>query len=177
MTAKDIELAHREGYGAVEHLKRYTTLGMATDQGKTANVNGLAIIAGLTGRSIPETGTTGFRPPYGPRHSRRARRSPSRRGTSGPKRLPPSHAWAEEQGAVFAENGLWLRAQYFRKPGETGWQQSVAREAATVRTSVGVCDVSTLGKIDVQGADAAAFLDRVYINTLSTLPSGKRAMA
>jgi heterotetrameric sarcosine oxidase alpha subunit len=172
VTTKDIELAYREGYGAVEHLKRYTTLGMATDQGKTANVNGLAIMAELTGRSIPETGTTGFRPPYGP-VSLGALAGQHRAEHFRPKRLPPSHAWAEERGAIMAENGLWLRAQWYPRPGEVGWQQSVAREAAAVRASVGVCDVSTLGKIDVQGPDTAAFLDCVYINKMTTLAVGK----
>ncbi len=172
VTVKDIELAHREGYGAVEHLKRYTTLGMATDQGKTANVNGLAIMAEITGRSIPETGTTVFRPPYGP-VSLGALAGQHRGPHFRPKRLPPSHAWAEEQGAVFAETGLWLRAQWYPRPGEKTWQESVAREAAAVRASLGVCDVSTLGKVDIQGRDAAVFLDRVYINRMATLAVGK----
>jgi heterotetrameric sarcosine oxidase alpha subunit len=172
VTTKDIQLAHREGYGAVEHLKRYTTLGMATDQGKTANVNGLAIMAELTGRTIPETGTTGFRPPYGP-VSLGALAGQHRGEHFRPKRLPPSHHWAEEQGAVFAETGLWLRAQWYPRRGEKTWQQSVAREAAAVRASVGVCDVSTLGKIDIQGPDAAALLDRVYVNKFSTLKVGR----
>ena len=172
VTTKDIELAHREGYGAVEHLKRYTTLGMATDQGKTANVNGLAIMAEITGRSIPQTGTTAFRPPYGP-VTLGALAGQHRASHFRPKRLPPSHAWAEEQGAVLAEAGLWIRAQWYPKAGEERWQQSVAREAATVRRAVGVCDVSTLGKIDIQGADAGTFLDRVYINKMMTLAVGK----
>jgi methylglutamate dehydrogenase subunit C len=172
VTTSDIELAHREGYGAVEHLKRYTTLGMATDQGKTANVTALAVMAELTGRTIPEVGTTVFRPPFTP-VSFGALAGHSRGKAFRPTRLPPSHDWAQEQGGVFAEAGLWLRAQYYRRPGETDWQRSVAREAATVRTAVGICDVSTLGKIDIQGPDAGAFLDRVYVNTLSTLAVGK----
>ena len=172
VTTSDIALAHREGYAAVEHLKRYTTLGMATDQGKTANVTALAVMAELTGRTIPEVGTTVFRPPYTP-VSFGAFAGHSRGKDFRPARLPPTHDWALQNGGVFAETGLWLRAQYFRRPGETSWQVSVAREAITVRTSVGVCDVSTLGKIDIQGPDAAAFLDRVYANTLSTLAVGK----
>ncbi len=172
VTTSDIGLAHREGYAAVEHLKRYTTLGMATDQGKTANVTALAVMAELTGRSIPEVGTTVFRPPYTP-VSFGAFVGHSRGKDFRPTRLPPTHDWAVQNGAVFAETGLWLRAQYFRRPGEIDWQASVAREALTVRQAVGVCDVSTLGKIDVQGPDAAAFLDRVYANTLSTLAVGK----
>ena len=172
VTVKDIELAEREGYGAIEHLKRYTTLGMATDQGKTANVTGLAILAEIAGRTIPEIGTTIFRPPYtavtfgafaGHHRGQHFR----------PARLPPSHAWAAEQGAVFVEAGLWRRAQYFPKAGDKDMDASIAREAETVRRAVGVCDVSTLGKIDIQGADAAAFLDRVYVNKLSSLAVGK----
>jgi heterotetrameric sarcosine oxidase alpha subunit len=172
VTVDDIALSKREGFRSVEHLKRYTTLGMATDQGRTANVNAIGIMATLTGRSIAETGTTTFRPPYTPvaigalaghhrgRHFR-------------PTRLTPTHAWAEQQGAVFMETGLWLRAQYFPRAGEPGWREAVDREVGTVRSMVGFCDVSTLGKIDVQGPDTAAFLDRLYINTFSTLPIGR----
>ena len=165
VTDSDVELAHREGFRPVEHLKRYTTLGMATDQGKTSNLPGLAIMAELTGRSIPQVGTTVFRPPYTPvaigalagHHRGKAFR---------PTRLTPSHAWAEQQGAVFVETGLWLRAQYFPRHSESDWLATVNREVTTVRTSVGVCDVSTLGKIDIQGGDAAEFLDRVYMQRL-----------
>jgi heterotetrameric sarcosine oxidase alpha subunit len=172
VTVNDIALAHREGFRSVEHLKRYTTLGMATDQGKNSNVPGLAIMAALTGQSIPETGTTTYRPPYTPvtigtlagHHRGREFR---------PTRLTPSYAWAESQGAVFVDAGLWLRAQYFPKAGERDWLETVTREVNTVRSSVGFCDVSTLGKIDVQGPDAGAFLDRVYINTFSTLKVGR----
>jgi len=172
VTVGDILLAQREGYGAVEHLKRYTTLGMATDQGKTANVAGLAIMAELTGRTIPETGTTVFRPPHTPVSF--GALAGHRRGKEfRPVRLTPTHDWAKQRGAVFTEAGLWLRAQYFRRPGETDWQQSVAREVTTVRSAAGVCDVSTLGKIEIEGPDAATFLDRVYVNTLSTLAVGK----
>jgi methylglutamate dehydrogenase subunit C len=172
VTAPDIELAEREGFRAVEHLKRYTTLGMATDQGKTANVNALAIMAELTKKSIPETGMTIARPPYTPvaigafaGHHRAKDFKPSRK--------PPSYTWSKEQGAVFVETGLWLRPSYFPHPGETDWLETVTREVTTVRTAVGICDVSTLGKIDVQGSDAAAFLDRLYINGFKTLALGK----
>jgi sarcosine oxidase subunit alpha len=172
VTVKDIVLARQEGYRSVEHLKRYTTLGMATDQGKTGNVIGLAIMAGLEGRTIPETGTTGFRPPATPvaigALAGRARGQDFR-----PRRLTPSHAWAAERGAVFVEAGPWMRAQWFPRPGETHWRESVDREVTMTRGSVGVCDVSTLGKIDVQGRDAAVFLDRVYANTFSTLAVGR----
>ena len=171
VTTKDIELALQEGYGASEHVKRYTTLGMGTDQGKTANVTALGVLSELTGQAIPAFGTTGFRPPYTP-VTWGALAGHHRGKDFRPKRLPPSHAWAEENGAVFADAGLWLRAQWYQRPGET-LQQSIGREAAAVRRSVGVCDVSTLGKIDIQGPDAATLLDRVYTNKFSTLKVGR----
>jgi len=172
VTTADIELAHREGFRAVEHMKRYTTLGMATDQGKTSNVNGLALMAELTQSSIPATGTTTFRPPYQPVAI--GTLAGYHRGKDfRPTRLTPTHAWAKEQGAVLAESGVWLRAQWFPQPGESDWLVSVNREVRTVRNAVGVCDVSTLGKIDVQGADAATFLDLVYANTMATLSVGR----
>lgn len=172
VTVKDIKLAHQEGFRSVEHLKRYTTLGMATDQGKTANVPGLAVMAEMTGKSIPETGTTIFRPPYAPvsfgalagRHVGENFR---------PIRKTPSHKWAEEQGAVFVEVGMWMRAQWFPLPGETHWRESVDREVLATRNSVGICDVTTLGKIDVQGTDAATFLNHVYCNAFAKLAVGK----
>ena len=172
VTVKDVKLAHQEGYRSVEHLKRYTTLGMATDQGKTANMGGLAIMAELSGKSIPEVGTTIFRPPY----------TPVAMGTLAgravgknfhPTRLTPSHKWAEEQGAVFVEVGNWLRAQWFPLPGETHWRESVDREVLATRKSVGVCDVTTLGKIDVQGSDAATFLNKLYANGFAKLAVGR----
>lgn len=172
VTADDVTFAEREGFRSVEHLKRYTTLGMATDQGKTANVNGLAIVAAITGRSVAETGTTTFRPPYTP-VAIGALAGPHRGKHFRPARLTPSHAWAEEQNAVFVEAGLWLRAQYFPRPGEHDWLETVNREVRTVRSAVGFCDVSTLGKIDVQGPDAALFLDRLYVNHWSTLAVGR----
>ncbi|WP_284165760.1 sarcosine oxidase subunit alpha family protein [Frigidibacter sp. SD6-1] len=172
VTVKDVKLAHQENFTSVEHLKRYTTLGMATDQGKTGNVLGLAIMAGLTGRTIPETGTTIYRPPYTP-VAMGTLAGRSRGKEFKPTRLTPSHAWAEEQGAVFVEVGQWLRTQWIPRPGETHWRESVDREVLATRRSVGICDVTTLGKIDIQGTDAGAFLDRVYANTFSTLPVGK----
>jgi sarcosine oxidase subunit alpha len=172
VTAKDIKLAHQENFRSVEHLKRYTTLGMATDQGKTSNTAGLAIMAEVAGKSIPEVGTTIFRPPYTPTamgvFAGRAWGMDTR-----PTRLTPSHKWAEEQGAVFTEAGLWLRAQWYPKPDETHWRQSCDREVLQTRTSVGICDVTSLGKIDVQGTDAAAFLNTVYCNGFAKLPVGK----
>ena len=168
----DVALAEREGFRAVEHLKRYTTLGMAGDQGKTSNLNGLALMAELTAKTIPQTGTTTFRPPFAP-VSIGALAGTHRGREFRPTRLPPSHRWAEQQGAVFVETGYWLRAQWYPKAGETDWLESVSREVRTVRTSVGVCDVSTLGKIDLQGADAAEFLNRIYANTWTNLAVGR----
>jgi heterotetrameric sarcosine oxidase alpha subunit len=172
VTVSDIELAAREGFSAPEHLKRYTTLGMATDQGRTANVTGLAILAELTGRPIADLGPTTARPPYAPvavgvfaGHHRGADFKPAR--------LPPSYHWAKEQGAEFVEAGLWLRPSYFPRANERDLQTSVSREVLAVRSGVGVCDVSSLGKIDVQGADALAFLERIYINNLASLAVGK----
>jgi methylglutamate dehydrogenase subunit C len=172
VTVKDIKLAKQENFTSVEHLKRYTTLGMATDQGKTGNVIGLAIMAELTGRSIPETGTTIYRPPYTP-VALGTLAGRSRGKEFKPFRLTPSHHWAKEQGAIFVEVGNWLRTQWVPKAGETEWRQSVDREVLATRKSVGICDVTTLGKIDIQGTDAGAFLDRVYANTFSTLAVGK----
>jgi methylglutamate dehydrogenase subunit C len=172
VTVKDVKLAKQENFTSVEHMKRYTTLGMATDQGKTGNVIGLAVMAELTGRSIPETGTTIYRPPYTP-VAMGALAGRSRGKDFKPYRLTPSHHWATEQGAVFVEVGNWLRTQWVPKAGETEWRQSVDREVLATRKSVGICDVTTLGKIDIQGTDAGAFLDRVYANTFSTLAVGK----
>jgi methylglutamate dehydrogenase subunit C len=172
VTTKDIVLADREGFSSVEHLKRYTTLGMATDQGKVSNVSGLAILAEASGRTIPQVGTTAYRPPYVP-VSFGAMTGHHRGRNFRPTRLPPSHAWAREQGAVFIESGDWVRAQYYPRAGEKDWLETVNHEVRATRAAVGVCDVSTFGKIELEGADAAAFLDRVCANTLSTLPVGK----
>ena len=171
VTVSDVKLAAREGFRSPEHLKRYTTLGMATDQGKTANSNGAAVLARVTGRYLGAVGTTTFRPPFTPiaiSSFAGHHRGPDFR----PARLAPSHQWAKEQGAVFVETGPWLRALYYPRRGEEP-QDAVNREVANVRNNVGVCDVSTLGKIDVQGSDAGIFLDRVYANTFSTLAAGK----
>ncbi len=172
VTASDVALAALEGFQSVEHLKRYTTLGMATDQGKTSNVQGLAIMAELTGRSIPETGTTIYRPPYVP-VAIGALAGHHRDENFHSVRLTPSHHWAAERGAVFVDTGLWKRAQWYPVKGEKDWLESVTREVEVVRSGVGFCDVSTLGKIDVHGPDAGTFLDRVYINTFSNLAVGK----
>ena len=171
VTVSDVKLAVSEGFRVPEHLKRYTTLGMATDQGKTGNLNGAAVLASVTGRWLGAVGTTTFRPPYVPVAI--AAFAGHHRGKDfRPTRLAPSHTWAEEQSAAFVETGPWLRALYYPRPGEEP-QESVNREVANVRERVGVCDVSTLGKIDVQGTDAGTFLDRVYANTFSTLAIGK----
>ncbi|MGB7098484.1 MAG: sarcosine oxidase subunit alpha family protein [Xanthobacteraceae bacterium] len=172
VTVKDVELAKREGFQSVEHLKRYTTLGMATDQGKIGGVVGLAVMAELTKRPISEVGTTTYRPPYTP-VTLGALAGHHRGKDFRPTRLSPSHQWALEQGAVMVETGAWLRAQYYPRAGEADWLETVSHEVRTVRSAVGVCDVSTLGRIDVQGSDAGIFLDRIYTNMFSSLPVGK----
>ncbi|MET0868955.1 MAG: sarcosine oxidase subunit alpha family protein [Pseudorhodoplanes sp.] len=172
VTVSDVALAHREGFRSVEHLKRYTTLGMATDQGKTSNLAGHAIMASLRGDTIAATGTTIFRPPYTP-VSIGALAGHHRGREFRPIRHTPSHKWARDQGAVFVEAGLWLRAQYFPQSSDRDWLDAVIREVNAVRSAVGVCDVSTLGKIDIQGADAGEFLERVYINGWKSLAVGK----
>lgn len=172
VTPEDIALAAREGFRSAELLKRYTTLGMGTDQGRTSQLTGHALLAALTERELEDVGTIAARPPYTPiaigALAARARGEDFR-----PCRLTPSHRWAEQRGAVFVDAGEWRRARWFPLPGEADWRATVAREVAGVRAGVGVCDVSTLGKIDVQGADAGAFLDRVYANMISTLPAGR----
>jgi methylglutamate dehydrogenase subunit C len=172
VTVDDIAIAEREGFRSVEHLKRYTTLGMATDQGRIGGVTGLAILSELVNRPIPQVGTTTYRPPYTP-VALGALAGHHRGKDFRPTRLPPSHQWALEQGAVMVETGAWLRAQYYPRPGETDWLETVRREVSTVRSAVGVCDVSTLGRFDIQGGDAGLFLDRIYTNAFSSLPVGK----
>jgi sarcosine oxidase subunit alpha len=172
VTAKDIKLANLEGFKSVEHVKRYTTLGMATDQGKTANVLAIGVMSENLGKSIEDTGTTIFRPPYSPvaigafAGRRRAKEFY-------PTRYTPSHKWADEINAVFVEVGMWYRAQWFPRPGETFWRDSVDREVKQTRASVGVCDVTTLGKIDLKGSDVSEFLNRVYANAFAKVPVGK----
>ena len=171
VTSADIALAAREGFAAVEHLKRYTTTGMGTDQGKTSNVNALALLSGISGKSIPETGLTTFRPPYTPvTFGALAGRDLGERLE--PIRITPMHRWHAEHGAVFENVGQWKRPWYYPRLGED-MDAAVARECRAVRTSVGVLDASTLGKIEVVGADAAAFLDRMYTNDISTLAIGR----
>ncbi|MDE2305362.1 MAG: sarcosine oxidase subunit alpha family protein [Gammaproteobacteria bacterium] len=172
VTDRDLELAVREGFESSEHAKRYTTLGMATDQGKTSAVNGLAVLSAVTGRPFAATVSTTFRPPCVP--VALGALAGAHRGTHfRPRRLTAAHGWAEAMGAVFIESGPWLRAQYFPRPGETDWLPAVCREVDTVRNAVGLCDVSTLGKIDLQGPDALEFLERVYANGWRTLAVGR----
>ena len=171
VSVTDIELALREGYRSIEHVKRYTTLGMATDQGKTSNLNGLQLVSNLENKIVPEVGHTTFRPPYTPvtigaivgreigKHSK-------------PTRKSPMHYWHEKNNAVFVDAGVWLRPRYYKQGNENLFQAS-KREAANVRKNVGVCDVTTLGKIDIKGPDAAEFLNRVYTNSWLKLPVGK----
>ncbi|MFA6154415.1 sarcosine oxidase subunit alpha [Mesorhizobium sp.] len=170
VTAEDVRLAHREGFVSVEHLKRYTTLGMATDQGKSSNVPGLAIMAEALGKPIPEVGTTRFRPPFAPVSI--GSMAAERFGDLRPERLTPMHDWHLANGATMYSAGLWYRPMIYGLAGETV-EQAYVREARATRESAGIVDVSTLGKIAVQGPDAAEFLDRVYTNMFSTLPVGK----
>jgi methylglutamate dehydrogenase subunit C len=170
-TAKDLPLAAREGYSDVELAKRYTTTGMATDQGKLGNVNAIAILAEATGKSMAEVGTTTFRPFYTP-VSFGAFAGANVGHHFQPVRKTPLHEWAAEEGAVFVETGLWMRSSWFPRAGED-WLAAASREVLATRNGVGLCDVSTLGKIDIQGKDAGAFLDKLYCNTFSTLAIGK----
>ncbi|MEM9436018.1 MAG: sarcosine oxidase subunit alpha family protein [Pseudomonadota bacterium] len=172
VTVKDIKQAAQENYASVEHMKRYTTQGMATDQGKNSNVAALAILADATGRGIPETGTTTFRPPYSPVALASIGAGAQGSGFA-PQRFTTSHKASTTRGAPMVEAGLWYRPSYFPQTGETHWRESCDREVKLVREAVGICDVSTLGKIDIQGPDAAAFLDLVYSNLFSTLKVGK----
>ncbi len=171
VTLGDVALAHREGYQSAEHLKRYTTLGMGTDQGKTANVTGLALIAGLSDQPIEALGPTTFRPPYVP-VTLGALAGTEVGAHFRPLRLTPMHDWHVSAGAEFVDAGLWRRPRYYPRQGED-LLAATLREARAVRESVGLVDVSPLGKIDVQGPDAALFLDRLYCNPLRRLAIGK----
>jgi sarcosine oxidase subunit alpha len=171
VTAADIALAAREGFTAIEHVKRWTTLGMGTDQGKTGNVIGLALLSGELGRAIAETGTTTFRPPYVPvGFGLLAGRERGR--FYDPLRVTPMHDWHVAAGAVFEDVGQWKRARYYPRPGET-MDAAVRRECLAARDGVALLDASTLGKIDIRGPDAARFLDQMYINHWSSLPVGR----
>jgi sarcosine oxidase subunit alpha len=170
--AKDLGLALREGFGHIEHAKRYTTNGMATDQGKLGNVNAAGIIAGMRGVSPAAVGTTTFRPFYTP-VSFGVMAGTARGRHARPVRQSPLHGWAKKNGAIFVEAGAWYRSSWFPREGEKGWRESVDREVLNVRANVGICDVSTLGKIEVFGRDAAEFLNRLYSNAFLKLPVGK----
>jgi sarcosine oxidase subunit alpha len=172
VTVADVELAGRDGFVAAEHVKRYTTLGMATDQGKTSGLNALALLAARDGRPLAAMQGTTDRPPFTP-VAIGALAGPHRGAEFRPTRRTAAHEWAAGEGAVFIEAGPWLRAQYFPRPGESGWLAATCREVECVRSRVGISDVSTLGKIDVQGNDALAFLERVYANGLGTLRVGR----
>lgn len=171
VTVSDIRLARQEGFVSVEHLKRYTTLGMGNDQGKVGNVIGLAIMAAAQGTSIPDVGTTRFRPPYTP-ISLGALAGPAIDEHFKLVRRTPMHDWNLGQGTVFTDAGLWQRTWYFPRDRET-LSEAHLREAATVRRTVGMCDVTSLGKIAVQGPDSARFLDRVYANAMAKLAVGR----
>ncbi|MGL3608118.1 sarcosine oxidase subunit alpha family protein [Rhizobium sp. G187] len=169
---KDLGLAVREGYGHVELAKRYTTNGMATDQGKLSNVNAIGLLAEARRISPTDVGTTTFRPFYTP-VSFGALAGASTGKHFQPVRKSPLHDWAARLGATFVETGLWYRSSWFPRAGETHWRDSVDREVLNIRQNVGLCDVSTLGKIEICGADAAEFLNRVYCNGFLKLPIGK----
>ena len=171
VTSEDVRLAQREGYVSVEHLKRYTTLGMAIDQGKMGNVIGLALMAEALGKEIPEVGTTTFRPPYIP-VSIGALRGRSVDQHFRPLRRTALHRWNLAHGATMTMAGLWHRPWYFAREGET-LANAYEREAATVRRTVGLCDVTSLGKIAIQGPDATELLNRVYSNPFAKLAVGK----
>lgn len=169
VTAKDVELAARENFISVEHLKRYTTLGMATDQGKTSNLNGLALMAEVTGRRIPEVGTTTYRPPFTPVSFQSLAGHRSKERMNPVRRLPLETAHRAD-GAVFREYGGWLRPAYYGSGTQT---EAVHREVMAARRSVALFDGSPLGKIEVMGPQAAEFLDFVYYNTVSNLKPGR----
>ena len=167
----DVELAAREGFESVEHAKRYTTLGMATDQGKLSNINGLAILASSLDKEIPKVGTTTFRPPYTP-ISLGSIGGSARDGLFQPVRKTPMHHWHENNEAYMEPVGQWRRPFCYPQAGETH-AKAVEREINQTRSSLGLLDASTLGKLLVTGPDAGKFLDMLYTNMMSTLKVGK----
>ena len=169
--AKDIRLAVREGMHSIEHIKRFTTNGMATDQGKLSNIHGLAIASEVLNREIPKIGLTTFRAPYTP-VTFGTLISHSRGDLFDPARKTPMHGWEEAHGAVFEDVGNWKRAWYYPRAGER-MHDAVNRECRTVREAAGVFDASTLGKIEVVGPDAATFLNLMYTNAWDTLKPGR----
>lgn len=171
VTVADIELAVRENFVSVQHLKRYTTTGMSADQGKTSNLNALTLLAELTNRSIDEVGTTTFRPQYmpvplgaiaGPRHG----------DSFAPARLLPTHKWHVAQGAVFENYGAWKRPEYYAVEGRNR-EAAIREEVLALRRSAGLFDGSPLGKIEITGPDAGEFLNRIYVNNVLTLKPGR----
>ncbi|MCR9254554.1 MAG: sarcosine oxidase subunit alpha [Alphaproteobacteria bacterium] len=169
--ASDILLAVREGFHSVEHVKRYTTTGMGTDQGRTSNINALGIVAEALGKTPPEVGTTTFRPaytavPFG------AISGPNSGDLFDPVRTTPMHKWHLENGAEFEDVGQWKRAWFYPKKGED-MHRAVNREVEAARQGIGILDASTLGKIEVRGRDAAEFLNRVYTNAWTKLAVGR----
>ena len=171
VTAADVHLAAREGYQAVEHLKRYTTTGMGTDQGKTSNINALAIMGEVLGANVPGVGHTTFRPPYTPA-TIGAYAGRNIGALFDPVRATAMDGWHREAGAKFEHVGQWMRAWYYPRPGES-LRQAVDREVKAARDGVGILDATTLGKIDIQGPDAAAFLNRIYTNAWLKLAPGR----
>ncbi|WP_370402121.1 sarcosine oxidase subunit alpha family protein [Sulfitobacter sp. JB4-11] len=167
----DVRLAAQEGFVSVEHTKRYTTLGMATDQGKLSNINGLATLAGALDADIPSVGTTTFRPPYHP-ISMAAIGGEARGDVFQPIRRTPLHDWHEANGAEFEPVGQWRRPYAFKRSGEST-HDAVMREVTNTRQSLGLLDASTLGKLLVKGPDAGKFLDMLYTNMMSNLKVGK----
>jgi sarcosine oxidase subunit alpha len=168
VTSGDVYLAAREGFASVEHFKRYTTTGMSSDQGKTSNINALAILAGATHRDIAEVGTTTFRAPYTPvAFGVLAGRDLG--DFLDPARVTPMHDWHAAHGATFENVGQWKRPWFYGRE----MHEAVQREARAARTAIGVLDASTLGKIDIQGRDAGVFLDRIYTGRFSNLAIGR----
>jgi sarcosine oxidase subunit alpha len=171
VTVADLKLATREGFRSVEHIKRYTTTGMATDQGKTSNINALGVVAVELGCTVPQIGLTTFRMPYTPL-SFGSLAGYARGDLFDPVRKTAIHDWAVARGAVFEDVGLWKRARFFPRDSES-MDEAVARECLAVRATCGIFDASTLGKIEVVGPDAAEFLNRLYVNSWSNLAPGR----
>jgi sarcosine oxidase subunit alpha len=171
VTVADIELAVRENFVSVEHLKRYTTTGMSADQGKTSNLNALTLLAELTNRSIEEVGTTTFRPQYMP-VPMGAIAGQQHGDLFAPARLLPAHDWHVEQGAVFEDYGAWKRPEYYTRNGPDR-ETAIREEVLALRRSIGLLDGSTLGKLEVKGPDAGEFLNRIYVNNALTLKPGR----